>query len=511
MEAVLQPPLPFKFENSLVNVTSGNLCKEWEKWKSAFLIYYEACEISKKDAKVQLNILLHIIGDKGRELYDQFKGESKNLNDALKKFDDFFLPKKNLTVERHKFFTRDQLEFESIEQYAFELSRMASMCGFKDLCDDLVRDRLICGIHEATLRERLLRETDLTLQKAIETCRLAEMSRVQAGHIKQENIEHHVHEISCPLENSAKQQCTSNCQCAQVRDGTKDQFVHAVSTSSASAVRRRRSPWRGGRRGPAVPAPGRLRAGPAPARNDAQHHDTQATSGRWQRQSPRPWPAHRCWRCGSSHRRFQCPAFGQQCGRCSGKNHYSKMCRVYEMKGESTDEEWDAYLENTGYNYKNTPFQAGGIKYTEPRKIYIPDLPLSVPESSAADTDNSMYGYACGTCAAIFRSEKEFDVHKVTHQMDEEKPIIDTEQSKLNKNSILVLADPYHKGKTYCCMQCNAKFQRLNNCQRHVKSHILPTEAGIKQAFKCKICHSLFHHAPTLLKHIMKSHIKIEK
>ncbi|KAI8439417.1 hypothetical protein MSG28_013212 [Choristoneura fumiferana] len=119
-----------------------------------------------------------------------------------------------------------------------------------------------------------------------------------------------------------------------------------------------------------------------------------------------------------------------------------------------------------------------------PEKIYIPDLPLSVPESSAADTDNSMYGYACGTCAAIFRSEKEFDVHKVTHQMDEEKPIIDTEQSKLNKNSILVLADPYHKGKTYCCMQCNAKFQRLNNCQRHVKSHILPTEAGIKQAFK---------------------------
>ncbi|XP_073961518.1 uncharacterized protein isoform X1 [Choristoneura fumiferana] len=146
-----------------------------------------------------------------------------------------------------------------------------------------------------------------------------------------------------------------------------------------------------------------------------------------------------------------------------------------------------------------------------PEKIYIPDLPLSVPESSAADTDNSMYGYACGTCAAIFRSEKEFDVHKVTHQMDEEKPIIDTEQSKLNKNSILVLADPYHKGKTYCCMQCNAKFQRLNNCQRHVKSHILPTEAGIKQAFKCKICHSFFHHAPTLLKHIMKSHIKIEK
>lgn len=48
-----------------------------------------------------------------------------------------------------------------------------------------------------------------------------------------------------------------------------------------------------------------------------------------------------------------------------------------------------------------------------PEKIFIPDLPLSVtPESSVAEAENSMYGYACGTCAAIFRTEKEFDIHK---------------------------------------------------------------------------------------------------
>jgi hypothetical protein len=52
MEAVLPPPPPFNFTNNLENVTSGNLSNEWDKWKSSFMVYYEACELAKKAAKV---------------------------------------------------------------------------------------------------------------------------------------------------------------------------------------------------------------------------------------------------------------------------------------------------------------------------------------------------------------------------------------------------------------------------------------------------------------------------
>ncbi|XP_063549077.1 uncharacterized protein LOC134756180, partial [Cydia strobilella] len=199
METILQPPPPFIFENNLVNVTSGNLSKEWDKWKKSFIIYYAACEIGKKDATVQINILLHVIGDQCRDVYDQFTDQTKcdTVDKVLAKFDDFFYPKKNLTIERHRFFTRDQSEFESVEQYVFELNKMAVKCEFKDLCQDLVRDRLICGIRDGTLRERLLREPDLTLTKAVEIGNLAELSRAQAVTLKSESTEHHhVHEIS---------------------------------------------------------------------------------------------------------------------------------------------------------------------------------------------------------------------------------------------------------------------------------------------------------------------------
>lgn len=112
------------------------------------MVYYEACELSKKDSKVQINILLHVIGEQCREVHAQFDTKVTSVTDLLNKFDSFFLPKKNITIERHKFFTRSQKHGESIEQYAFELKRLASACEFKDLMDGLIKDRLICGIQE---------------------------------------------------------------------------------------------------------------------------------------------------------------------------------------------------------------------------------------------------------------------------------------------------------------------------------------------------------------------------
>ncbi|XP_061718634.1 uncharacterized protein LOC133526164 [Cydia pomonella] len=147
-------------------------------------------------------------------------------------------------------------------------------------------------------------------------------------------------------------------------------------------------------------------------------------------------------------------------------------------------------------------------------RIFIPALPLNA--STDAEPENTMFGYACGTCAAIFRSESDLNTHRETHKMDtDDKLTIDTLEENYNKNGILVLSDPLNKTRTFACMQCNAKFQRLNNCQRHVKTHMAPVDSenpdAKKRVYKCKICYSFFHHAPTLLKHIMKSHIKVDK
>lgn len=53
--------------------------------------------------------------------------------------------------------------------------------------DSLTKDRLVCGIPENILREKLLREDNLDLQKALTLCRAAETMKAQARELFSES------------------------------------------------------------------------------------------------------------------------------------------------------------------------------------------------------------------------------------------------------------------------------------------------------------------------------------
>ena len=91
-------------------------------------------------------------------------------------FDKHCNPKKNETVERYKFFSRFQNPGESLEKFITDLKLLATTCNFGDLKDSLVRDRIICGIQDKQLREDLLKDPCLDLQRCLDACRAAELS-----------------------------------------------------------------------------------------------------------------------------------------------------------------------------------------------------------------------------------------------------------------------------------------------------------------------------------------------
>lgn len=392
MESMLQPPRPFVFENTIVSVTSGNLSEEWRKWKNAFLIYYEACELSKKDAKVQINILLHVIGEKCRDVYNQFGVPCKTLQEVFTNFDGFFLPKKNLTIERHKFFTREQGRSESVEQYVFELNKMAAKCEFKDLCKDLIRDRLICGLINGTLRERLLREPDLTLHKAVEICSVAELSREHAVTLKTENTEHNVHEIVDRKDDSHSDSAG----------------INLIRRRNAHESQRSLPPRRSRTRGARAQWP---RAGPSGARHG--YSANPGHSGKDQQraqQQDRTWsyvPTNRgCLQCGNVHRKYNCPAYGQQCVRCKRMNHYSRMCRVYEVQEEPSDQvkhniynckDWLVQLKIRGINI-NFKLDTGADVNVLPQK-YLKTM--RIEEKELTKTKLKLQGYSGSNISVI--------------------------------------------------------------------------------------------------------------
>ncbi len=176
----LKPPQPLQFE--------GNTAENWKKWKQKFGLYMTASGVETKDKKIQSCTLLHVIGDEALEIYNTFDfAETEDKNDVkviIKKFDDYLEPQKNVTFERHIFNSRVQAPGESIDQFVTDLKTKAKSCEYGQLCDSLIKDRIVVGIRDDALRARLLRETDLDLHKAIQMCRAAEASRTQLSQIQ---------------------------------------------------------------------------------------------------------------------------------------------------------------------------------------------------------------------------------------------------------------------------------------------------------------------------------------
>ena len=75
-----------------------------------------------------------------------------------------FIGDLNVPYERFLFFKRDQLPEESFDGYLASLRTLASTCEFGDLEEDLIRDRIVCGLRDESVQRSLLQKTKLTLK-----------------------------------------------------------------------------------------------------------------------------------------------------------------------------------------------------------------------------------------------------------------------------------------------------------------------------------------------------------
>ena len=107
----LNPPTPFSLD--------GNVQEKWRAWKQNFQIYLVATESDEKTDKVKANLLLHVIGDAAKQVYNTFtfavEGDSLKLDKILEKFEAYVNPEKNTTFCRFKFFTYRQEESQSFD------------------------------------------------------------------------------------------------------------------------------------------------------------------------------------------------------------------------------------------------------------------------------------------------------------------------------------------------------------------------------------------------------------
>ena len=97
----------------------------------------------------------------------------------MKKLDDFFQVRKNIIFERACFNRRDQQDGESADEHISVLHSLAEDCEYGTLKAELIRDRLVVGIRDTALSQKLQLDPLLTLEKAQKCVRQNEAVKSQ--------------------------------------------------------------------------------------------------------------------------------------------------------------------------------------------------------------------------------------------------------------------------------------------------------------------------------------------
>ena len=112
-----------------------------------------------------------------RSLISPAKPNEKTYAELVKTPSDHYSPKPSEIVQRCKFYKRFRQPGETVATFLSELCSIAEYCNFGDTLETMLRDRLICGINDDRIQQRLLSEegdkstlkSATTLAQAMET------------------------------------------------------------------------------------------------------------------------------------------------------------------------------------------------------------------------------------------------------------------------------------------------------------------------------------------------------
>lgn len=175
-----------------------NLYPQWQRFKQSFKIFLSAAGLGQITETRKASILLNCIGQAAQELYfntlltcetgDDAKASTlksqpdanPKLDDVIKAFEEYFAPKSNEVINTFHFNKRSQEDGESFDSFYTQIRKIAANCNFDTQLNRMLRDRIIVGIRDHRTQQKLLEVKELTLDRAVDICRSAEMSKEHA-------------------------------------------------------------------------------------------------------------------------------------------------------------------------------------------------------------------------------------------------------------------------------------------------------------------------------------------
>ena len=160
--------------------------ESWPSYIERLGYYFVANDV--KDGNKKRAILLSSCGVTTytviRNLLAPDLPSTKSYDSIVEAASKHFNPKPSSIVQRFRFNSRIQKEGESVAEFVAQLRQLSEHCQFGDTLNDMLRDRIVCGINDQRIQRRLLAESDLTLAKAMELSLAMESADKDADTLK---------------------------------------------------------------------------------------------------------------------------------------------------------------------------------------------------------------------------------------------------------------------------------------------------------------------------------------
>lgn len=269
----------------------------WQRFKQAFKIFLLASGFERLSEQRKAAILLNCVGHQAQELYfnvlKETDAEEKiKLDEIIKSFDDYFKPKQNEVINTYNFNKRVQQDGESFDAFYTAIRKLAENCNFDTQKDRMLRDRIVIGVSDQRMQQKLLEVKDLSLDRAVDICRSAELSK---EHIKTlTNPEVHAVQTATPQHQGVASSSPSNRAKYSNINNRKSNFNNNINNKSKC--------------------------------NNSKSQSNQFSKN-----------FYLCKKCNREHGPRSCPAFGKTCSRCNRLNHFSIGCtskKVHNINNE---------------------------------------------------------------------------------------------------------------------------------------------------------------------------------
>ena len=144
--------------------------------------YRQALGLCDKAEVSRVNALVYAMGYQAEDILTSFRlseADGKKYGVVKEKFESYFIKRRNKIYERTRFNQRKQLPGEPADDFITSLYCLVEHCGYGELQDEMIRDRIVVGLQDAGLSEKLQLEPKLTLESAIAKVRQSELIKKQ--------------------------------------------------------------------------------------------------------------------------------------------------------------------------------------------------------------------------------------------------------------------------------------------------------------------------------------------